>query len=304
MDRFNDLTLFIQVAQVLSFSEASRQLGMSPSGVSRAIQRLEARLDVRLFQRTTRSLSLTPDGRVYFERGLQILEDLDNVELQLMQTQSQPKGVLRLDLSAAFGRLHVAPALARFTDQYPDLVVKVSLGDRLIDLNEEGIDVSVRVGDSPDSRLIVYPLARAPFIVCAAPEYLDQRGEPHTIEELEHHNCINFILPQTGRAFAWIFQRNDTQVEQAVAGNLSSDSTEAVLASAIAGAGIIQVHDYIAGPSIQQGRLVPLLEDYKAEGKPLTIVYPQKRHLSAKVRVFIEFMKVLVSDLKAQHMLS
>ncbi|MEL7313444.1 MAG: LysR family transcriptional regulator [Cyanobacteria bacterium J06559_3] len=302
MDKFTDLTIFVQVAQVLSFSEAARQMGMSPSGVSRAVQRLEERLGTRLLQRTTRSLSLTPDGTVYFERGLQILGDLEEVELELTQAQSLPKGVLRLDLSTALGRIHIAPALPQFVADYPDLQVKVSLSDRLIDLNEEGIDVSVRVGSSPESRLIAYPLAQAPFVVCAAPTYLAQQGHPQTLEDLAEHNCINFIYPQSGRSFEWVFQREGEAVELGVSGNLALDSTEAVLESAIAGAGIIQVHEYIAGKAIQQGQLQPLLVDYKAEGKPITVVYPQKRHLSAKVRVFIEFMKVLVADLRSQHM--
>ncbi|MEM8543912.1 MAG: LysR family transcriptional regulator [Cyanobacteria bacterium P01_H01_bin.119] len=304
MDRFNDLTLFVQVAQVLSFSEAARQLGMSPSGVSRAVQRLEERLGTRLLQRTTRSLSLTPDGRVYFERGLQILSDLEEVELELTQTQSTPKGILRVDLSTALGRIHIAPALARFVADYPELQVKVSLSDRLIDLNDEGIDVSVRLGSSPDSRLIAYPLARAPFVVCAAPGYLERYGQPQSPADLTDHNCINFIYPQSGRPFEWVFQQADDGFKVAVTGNLAFDSTEAVLESAIAGAGIAQLHNYIAGPAIQAGQLQPLLEGYRADGKLITLVYPQKRHLSAKVRVFIEFMKILVAELRLHRMVA
>ena len=238
MDKFTDLTIFVQVAQVLSFSEAARQLSMSPSGVSRAVQRLEERLGVRLFHRTTRSLSLTPDGAVYFERGLQILAELDEVELELGQTQSVPKGTLRVDLSTALGRIHIAPALSEFVAQYPQLQVKVSLSDRLIDLIEEGIDVSVRVGSSPESRLIAYPLAKAPFVVCAAPSYLKRYGKPKAPADLNQHNCINFIYPKSGRFFEWQFQCNGEDFEVSVSGNLAFDSTEAVLEAVIAGAGI------------------------------------------------------------------
>ncbi|MEM6713550.1 MAG: LysR family transcriptional regulator [Cyanobacteria bacterium P01_D01_bin.6] len=304
MDRFNDLTLFVRVAQVLSFSEVARQLGMSPSGVSRAVQRLEERLGVRLLQRTTRSLSLTPDGAVYFERGLRILEELEEVELTLSQTRSVPRGVLRVDLSAALGRIHIAPALAKLVGQYPELQVQVSLSDRIVDLNDEGIDVSVRVGSSSDSRLIIYPLAKAPFTVCAAPSYLAHRGRPETPAELAGHNCLNFVYPQSGRRFEWLFEQDGEPFEQAVAGNLAFDSTEALVESAIAGAGIIQVHDYIAGKALQQGLLEPLLTGYKATGKPITVVYPQKRHLSAKVQAFIAFMKALMADLGSQNMVS
>ncbi|MFG6107761.1 LysR family transcriptional regulator [Leptothoe sp. EHU-05/26/07-4] len=251
MDRFNDLTLFVRVAQVLSFSEAARQLGMSPSRVSRAVQRLEERLGVCLLQRTTRSLSLTPDGAVYFERGLQILEELEELEVTLSQTRSVPRGVLRVDLSAALGRIHIAPALAKWVMQYPELQVKVSLSDLMIDLNEEGIDVSVRVGSSPDSRLIAYPLAKVPFTVCAAPDYLAQQGRPETPADLASHNCINFVYPQSGRRFEWLFEQSGQPFEHAVTGNLAFDSIGAMLESAIACAGIIQAHDYIVGKALQ-----------------------------------------------------
>ena len=304
MDRFTDLKIFVQVGQVLSFSEAARQLRMSPSGVSRAVQRLEKRLGVRLLHRTTRSLSLTPDGRVYFDRGTQILGDLDDVELQLSQTQSKPRGILRIDLSTALGRIHIAPALAEFVARYPELNVKVSLSDRLVDLNEEGIDASVRVGSSPDSRLIVYPIAKAPFSICAAPSYLERRDYPKTPEDLAQHNCINFIYPHSGRTFKWILQRDEKRFELPVLGNLAFDSTEAVLESAVAGAGIIQVHTFIASQALRQGLLCSLLNEYQAEGKPISVIYPQKRHLSAKVQAFIECMKALVQTLKQDGIVS
>ena len=304
MDRFTDLKIFVQVGQVLSFSEAARQLGMSPSGVSRAVQRIEERLGVRLLQRTTRSLSLTPDGRVYFDRGTQILGDLDDVELQLSQTQSKPRGILRIDLSTALGRIHIAPALAEFVARYPELSVKVSLSDRLIDLNEEGIDASVRVGSSPDSRLIIYPIAKAPFSICAAPSYLERRGYPKTPQDLTQHNCINFIYPQSGRSFKWILQQDGKRFELPVSGNLAFDSTEAVLESAVAGAGIIQVHTFIASKALRQGLLCSLLNEYQAEGKPISVIYPQKRHLSAKVQALIECMKALMQTLKQDGIVS
>jgi LysR family transcriptional regulator, regulator for bpeEF and oprC len=162
------------------------------------------------------------------------------------------------------------------------------LSDRLVDLNEEGIDASVRVGSSPDSRLIVYPIAKAPFSICAAPSYLERRGYPKTPEDLAQHNCINFVYPQSGRSFEWIFQRDGKRFELSVSGNLAFDSTEAVLESAVAGAGIIQVHTFIASKALQQRLLCSLFDEYQAEGKPISVIYPQKRHLSAKVQAFIE----------------
>ena len=192
MDKLKSLMIFMRSAQHGSFSEAARQLGMAPSAVSRAVLRLEDDLGVRLLQRTTRSLTLTEAGNRFYERCQQILDDLEAAELEIKQAQSMPIGILRLDLSFTFGKLHIAPALLQFAAQYPELHLNVSFNDRLIDLIEEGVDATVRIGLSTDSRLAMHHLATARYITCASPKYLAQHGTPTTPTELLHHRCVNF----------------------------------------------------------------------------------------------------------------
>lgn len=298
MDKLNDLTMFVRSAQTLSFSEAARQLGMSPSAVSKSIQRLEERLGVRLLNRTTRRLSLTQDGTAFFERSRQILEDIEEAELGLMRSQTTPTGVLRVDLSASLGRMHIIPALPRLLAQYPDLKVDVSLTNRMVDPIEEGLDAVVRVGTGRDNSSIVQPVAVAKFMVCAAPSYLQRYGTPETIADLKDHNCLAFISAWTGKSYDWQFQQEGETILQPVQGNLRLDSGEALLETAIAGAGIVQLYNYIAARAIADGKLESILENLAPPGLPISVVYPEKRHLSAKVRAFVEFVQELGTELK------
>ncbi len=197
MDKLKSLMIFMRSAQCGSFSEAARQLGMAPSAVSRAVLRLEDELGVRLLQRTTRSLTLTEEGKRFYQRCQQILNDLEEAELEVKQSQAMPIGTLRVDLSFTFGKLHIAPVLLQFAAQYPKLKLNVSFNDRLIDLIEEGIDATVRIGMSSDSSLIMHHLATARYVTCASPQYLAQYGTPTTLTELLQHRCVNFIYPQT-----------------------------------------------------------------------------------------------------------
>ncbi len=184
MDKLNDFKVFIRAAQHCSFSAAAWDLGTTPSAVSKAVQRLEKYLGTRLINRTTRSLSLTEDGAEFFDRCRQILDEIEEAELALNQSNSFPKGLLRISLAVAIGHLHIIPALANFVERYPDLKLEVGLSDRMVDLVEEGIDATVRVGDGPDSRLIMRRLATARFVICAAPAYSARYGEPKTPEDL------------------------------------------------------------------------------------------------------------------------
>jgi LysR family transcriptional regulator, regulator for bpeEF and oprC len=299
MDKLKSLVIFIRSAQYQSFSEAARQLSMSPSAVSRAVARLEEDLGIRLLQRTTRSLTLTEDGTKYFDRCGQLLDELEAVELEVKQSQSMPMGVLRLNLSIAIGKMYIAPRLPAFALQYPDLKLNVSFSDRISDMVEEGIDATVRVGVSTDSRLMMQAVAKAYAVTCAAPSYLQQAGIPAQPEEIAHHRCVNFVLPQTRREIEWKFERDGKAMSLAVDSYLQFDYAEALLAAACAGAGIIQAPKYIVADAIARGELQPILMDFGSrETKPIAVVYPQKRYLSAKVRVFLKFMAELMADLK------
>lgn len=299
MDKLKSMTIFMRSAQSGSFSEAARQLGMAPSAVSRAVLRLEDKLGVRLLQRTTRSLTLTEAGDRFYQRAQQILNDLEEAELEVKRSQSMPIGTLRLDLSFAFGKLHIAPALLRFATQYPELKLNVSFNDRLIDLTEEGIDATVRVGLSSDSSLIMHHLATAHYLTCASPQYLAQYGTPTKPTDLLQHRCVNFIFPQTGREPEWKFEQDGKVLDFAVDSYLRFNNSEVILEAVIQGAGISQLPKFIAASAISQGDLQPVLQSYATRsGLPLAVLYPQKRYLSAKVRVFVEFMKELTADLK------
>lgn len=299
MDKLKSLTIFLRSAQSGSFSEAARQLGMAPSAVSRAVLRLEDELGVRLLQRTTRSLTLTEAGDRFYQRAQQILNDLEEAELEVKRSQSMPIGTLRLDLSFAFGKLHIAPALLRFTTQYPELNLNVSFNDRLIDLIEEGIDATVRIGLSSDSSLIMHHLATAHYTTCASPQYLAQYGTPTTPTDLLQHRCVNFIFPQTGREPEWKFEQDGKALDFAVDSYLRFNNSEVILEAVIQGAGVVQVPKFIAAKAIARGDLQPVLQSYATRsGLPIAVLYPQKRYLSAKVRVFVEFMKELTADLK------
>lgn len=299
MDKLKSMTIFMRSAQSGSFSEAARQLGMAPSAVSRAVLRLEDELGVRLLQRTTRSLTLTEAGDRFYQRAQQILNDLEEAELEVKRSQSMPIGTLRLDLSFAFGKLHIAPALLRFAAQYPELKLNVSFNDRLIDLTEEGIDATVRVGLSSDSSLIMHHLATAHYLTCASPQYLAQYGTPTKPTDLLQHRCVNFIFPQTGREPEWKFEQDGKALDFAVDSYLQFNNSEVILEAVIQGAGISQLPKFIAASAISQGDLQPVLQSYATRsGLPLAVLYPQKRYLSAKVRVFVEFMKELTADLK------
>ncbi len=273
---------------------------MAPSAVSRAVLRLEDELGVRLLQRTTRSLTLTEAGDRFYQRAQQILNDLEEAELEVKQLQSMPIGTLRLDLSFAFGKLHIAPALLRFTTQYPELNLNVSFNDRLIDLTEEGIDATVRIGLSSDSSLIVHHLAKAHYTTCASPQYLAQYGTPTTPTDLLQHRCVNFIFPQTGREPEWKFEQDGKALDLPIDSYLQFNNSEVILEAVIQGAGIAQLPKFIAAKAIARGDLQPILQSYVSQaGLPIAVLYPQKRYFSAKVRVFVEFMKELTADLKS-----
>jgi len=298
MDQLTSLVFFTRAAQHQSFSVAARQLGTSPSSVSRAVQQLEERLGTRLLNRTTRRISLTEDGRIFYESCQQILNQLEEAELALSKARSTPTGTLRLDLTVAFGRLYIAPALPKFAAQYPDLKFEVSFNDRYTDLIEEGLDASVRVGSSPDSQLIIQPLATSRFVVCAAPDYFERHGEPKTLDELQHHQCLNFLVQRTGRARDWLFQQDGQIVQIPVAGRFYFNHPEALLEMAIAGGGLIQLTNFLVRPAIARGNLKAVLEPFAAPGSPIAVLYPQKRHVSAKVRAFVDFMRELMKQLR------
>jgi LysR family transcriptional regulator for bpeEF and oprC len=290
-DSLSGIEAFVHTAETKSFTAAARILGISPSGVSNAVSRLEADLGVQLLNRTTRSVSLTDDGAAFFTRCQSVLSDLRDAREALMLTRVIPRGVLRASLPRALGRSVIVPRLPDFVRRYPDVVLEVDLDDRVVNVIEDGYDVVVRIVSEPkDSRLIAKQIGQTRSITCAAPAYLERFGIPERVEDLPRHNCLRFVWPQTGRTRGWLFGRDGKTVEVQPAGRIASNSNEALVAAAIAGAGIVQVYGYHVDAAFRQGDLVEILPQWSMAGAPIQALYPQVRHLSPKVRAFVDFL--------------
>jgi DNA-binding transcriptional LysR family regulator len=284
------LAIFVKVAERRSFVRAATDLGITQSGVSNAIGRLETQLGVRLLARTTRKVGLTEDGAAFLDRCRQILADLEEAELVLKETRLTPTGRLRIDLPVSFGRLKVVPLLGAFQEQNPDLTLALTFTDRYADLIEEGIDVCVRLGTLPDSSLIVRRLTQTQFRIVGAPRYFAKHSRPKAPGDLGAHNCLAVTLRDTRIARDWRFMRDGTETTFAPNGSMRFSDGAALCDAVTAGYGLAQIHDYYIDRAIKSGRLVPVLEKFKPAPDPVWLVYPHSRHLSPKVRAFFDFM--------------
>ena len=289
---------FVRVAETSSFSEAARQLGISASGVSKAISRLEESLEVRLFTRTTRKVALTEDGASFYERCRVVLADLEEAQTELREARAEPRGTLLVSLPVALGKLHVVPALPELLDRHPELSVRVELTDRRVDIIGEGLDAAVRIGAAATERgrLVTREIGRSRAVVCASPEYLERIGTPRSPPDLARHNVYIFG-PLGGTATRrWTFEKGERSHAVTVTGNVSVDNAEALVDLARAGKGIIGVFDFIAAPAVKRGELRLLFSSWQqTAGVPISIVYPRHRQLSAKVQAFADFTADVVA---------
>ncbi|MGU3388621.1 LysR substrate-binding domain-containing protein [Methylobacterium sp. D53M] len=290
LDRLTGIVAFARSASLGSYSAAARSLGISPSAVSKSVQRLEARLGVSLFTRTTRSLTLTPEGRDLQERALRLLREAEAIEQAAVAARSEPAGTLKVAASIPVGVHLLAPALPRFRARHPKLSIDLRLSDRFVDLIEEGIDVAIRVGDLADSRLVSRRLA--PHRVCAfaAPAYLARRGTPRHPDDLVHHDCVNFRFQSTGQALRWPFHVGGRRVEITPDTGIVADFSDAVTAVLVAGGGIGISPTYIAAPHVGRGALIPILQDFAVERSVFTALWPESRRGSPNVRAFLAFL--------------
>lgn len=289
LDHFGDVLAFVRVADTASFTQAAERLGVTRSAVGKSIVRLEENLATRLIHRTTRSVSLTEEGRLFYDHALRILCEVDDAEATLAERNQTPKGRLRIDLPTAFGRLHVLPVLQRFLAEWPELEADVSFSDDYCDLVCEGIDVAIRIGGPTDSGLIRQVLAPHRLVTCAAPAYLQQRGIPYIIDDLQHHEKIVFTYANT--PVPWRYQIGSEQRDIAVQGTLRLSNTEAIRDAALNSLGIAQLGAFLVGEDIRQGRLVPVLQTLCREAPAISAVYPTRRHVSPKVRRFVEALR-------------
>jgi DNA-binding transcriptional LysR family regulator len=289
MDRLAALEAFVKVAETHSFSEAARRMRASKSAVSRQIAALEADLGARLFHRTTRSMTLTEAGRGYFERASRILSDLDEANLSVSQLQSAPRGRLRVSAPMSFGFLHLAPALTEFLSVYRDVEVDIALNDRFVDLVDEGFDVAVRVGTLVDSSLVARRLAPIRRVVCASPAYLKAHGTPASPDDLKTHDCLCNSNVALAREWRFVTPQGEPWPVE-VTGRINANNGDLLKVAAVNGLGFVNLPTFIVGSDLQAGKLVSVLEAFIPQDLTLNAVYPHARHLSPKVRAFVDFL--------------
>lgn len=291
-NRAGEMAVFAQAVEDGSFTRAAQSLRLSPSAVSKLMGRLEDRLGVRLLQRTTRRLSLTAEGRLFYDRCREILDEIAAAEELVGEARLRPRGSLRVGLSHGFGMSQILPRVPLFAARYPEVELLLAFADRRVDLVAEGLDLAVRLGavDGEASGLVARRLCEHGRIVCAAPAYLAHHAAPRTPKDLRAHNCILFDQPE--HINRWPFRRPDGTVERLrVQGNARSDSGDALYQLLLSGIGIAWAADFLALPDIAAGRLVPLLQGFAVDERtPVFAVYPQRRHLPAKVRAFVDFL--------------
>jgi len=288
-DRLNGMRVFAQVVEAKSFSAAADRLGMSKSLVSRHVSSLEQGLAVKLLNRTTRRLSLTEAGALFYEHCARIVQEAEVAEQRLTQAQVEPAGLVKLTAVPAFAVRHVIPALADFQRQYPDIQVKISCSNRPLELGDEGFDLGMRISFDPAPDLVARKLADNRSVLCASPGYLEQHGGPRRLEDLRKHQCV--VFPALAPKGAWTLRKNGRKHSIPVAGVFETDEMDAVYAAVRAGLGIGILPAYMVGDAMRQGELVPLLRDVQVVPESaIYLVYLPNRTLPSRVRVLIDFL--------------
>ncbi|OUJ14779.1 LysR family transcriptional regulator [Acetobacter sp. DsW_063] len=294
MDRIDLFRIFVRVADAASFSRAAGALNMPRSSVSAAIMELEARLGVRLLSRTTRSVSVTPDGRLFYEHCQRLIADMEEAEALFLTERNRVRGVLRVSLPGRIGRLIVAPALPDFLERYSDVDIDLDVTDRVVNLVEDGADCVLRVGALQDSALVARKMGMLCMANVASPAYLARKGQPRTPHELIGHDAVRYASPSNGRVETWEWKENGRLHSIALSGRVTVNSAEAMIACCIAGLGVAQAPLYDVRSHIDRGELIEILSDYPAEAMPMTLLYPHRRHLSGRLHVFADWLDALL----------
>ncbi|NML46224.1 LysR family transcriptional regulator [Ramlibacter sp. G-1-2-2] len=290
MDQIQAMRVFGRVVETGSFTRAAESLDMPKGSATKLLQQLETRLKVKLLNRTTRRVTVTPDGAAYYERASRLLNDLDEMEAAMTLAQGKPGGRLRVDVGSSIASQIIIPALPDFYRRYPDIQLDLGVGDRPVDLISDNVDCVIRGGELTEQSLVARRIANMGLVSVATPAYLAANGTPrHPLELEDGHTVINFFSPRTGRLFPNVFEKGEERIEVAGRHKLSVNEGNAYLAAALAGLGIAQVACFQAMPHIARGELVEVLPEWKHPLIPLHVVYPPNRHLSARVRAFVEW---------------
>lgn len=289
MDRTAEMTAFVRAVETGGFSAAARDLGLTPSALSKLVGRLEDRLGVRLLHRTTRRLQLTAEGETFFNRARPILTALDEAEAEVAAAGAQPRGLLRLNCGSAFGRHQLTPAIPRFLERYPEIELDLTIDDLAPVPTDERYDLTIRIGALDESSAVARRICNLERVICAAPAYLERHGIPRTPDDLQRHNCLWITsLPALRR---WPFDTDDGIRVVHISGNIVANNAETVLQLAVAGVGITRLTDVIVGDALRRGALVPVLTEWHhVEPVPLYATYPSGRHLAPKVRAMMDFL--------------
>jgi DNA-binding transcriptional LysR family regulator len=289
MDPFSDLAFFTLLAERGNMAATAQEMGVTPPSVSKRLAALEARLGVRLLHRTTRRISLTPEGETYLVEGARVLNDLDALERRVAGAKATPRGLVKVGATLGFGRRHIAPMLSKFARVYPDVEIQLHLSDRAVKLVEQGYDAAIRFGELPDARLTARKLADNRRLLCAAPSYLRRAGEPSSPRELQQHACI--FLRESDEPFGtWHLYSGSRHEAVKVRGQLSGNDGDSAMSWALDGHGILMRSEWDAAPYLRSGRLRPVLDSWTLPPADIHLVFPTQANLSAKTRVFVDFL--------------
>ena len=293
MKGFQQFLAFAETAKHGSFAAAARELGGAPSTVAKAVARLEASLRIKLFHRTTRQVSLTPDGERLFQRCQRVLAEIDELEADAAGARAEVAGTLRVDLPIVYGRQIVMPVLAALQRQHPKLQIDVRLQDGYADLVRDGIDLAVRVGELRDSTLVARRFDRQAMVLCASPHYLAEHGMPRSVDDLKSHAAVVARLPTSGRNRPWQLRQRERPVELHPAAAVRINDGDGMVAAACLGMGLVQLPDYMVADQLARGELLEVLPSCRPEAQPISAVVPSGRLVPARVRVLLEALKPL-----------
>lgn len=290
MDRLHGLLMFLNVVETRSFSATARAMGVTTSAVSATVIRLEQKLAVRLLNRTTRSVSPTPEGQEFYERCKRIVADLETAEQAVSRAGRTPSGQLRIGMPSALGRMWVIPRLAEFTAAYPAISFELMLDDFITGLVSEGLDAAIQVGDLPPSRLTTRKLASVDYVICAAPSYLDAHGTPQTLTDLATHRCIAYRRPRNGQIRQWRLKGAGKKVIVPEKGYMVVNSGEALVSAATSGLGLIQIGQYYVQPLLASGALIEVMPEQRVHAYDISVLFQQKKRMTPRLRAFINFL--------------
>jgi DNA-binding transcriptional LysR family regulator len=298
MDRFDAMQAFARVVETGSFTQAAATLHMSKTSVTQLIQQLEARLRVRLLNRTTRKVNVTADGAAYYERVVRLLADMDDAETSLSSAALAPRGRLRVDVPSPLARMLLIPALPAFYEHYPEIQLTMGVSDRIVDIIGENVDCVVRGGEITDQSLVARHIGDLQLGIYATPGYLQRAGTPGHPRELGEgaHSTVGFLWSRTGKALPYAMQRGEERIEAQGRPLLTVDDGNAYLAAGLAGLGMLWLPHYMARPHLASGELVRLFDDWQMNPMPMYLAFPPNRHVSAKLRVFIDWVLGLMAE--------